>query len=472
MSSPAGGRTAPLDDLAFDLGLVSRYDVSGPRYTSYPTAVQFSDGFTAADYQDRASASNSAPASPLSLYAHLPFCATVCFYCACTKVITANRKRAEPYLERVHREIERQGALFDRSRPVNQLHWGGGTPTFLSAAQMGELMGAMARHFSLRDDDGGEYSIEIDPREAGPETVALLRSLGFNRMSLGIQDFDPRVQRAVNRLQSAAQTWAVLDAARARGFRSVSVDLIYGLPLQTPRSFARTLDEVISARPDRLSVFNYAHLPRLFKTQRQIDEAQLPTPADKLALLQLTIERLGAAGYVYIGMDHFALPGDELARARENGTLHRNFQGYSTHGGCDLVAVGMSAIGSVAGCYSQNQRTLEDYCAAIDAGGLAVARGVALERDDRIRRDLITHLMCRLRLDKAAFGEQWGIDFERYFGAERDDLQRLAGDGLIENDADVLAVAPAGRLLVRNVCMVFDRHLRESPNGVQFSRAI
>ncbi|MBI5460813.1 MAG: oxygen-independent coproporphyrinogen III oxidase, partial [Gammaproteobacteria bacterium] len=387
--------------LEFDPELIRRYDASGPRYTSYPTAVQFTEAFTAARYRELAHASN-AGAAPLSLYFHIPFCDTVCFYCACNKVITKNRKRAIPYLEQLFREIALQGALFDRNRPVDQLHWGGGTPTFISHEQMRALMRVTGEHFQLRTDDSGEYSIEVDPREADAETIGLLRDLGFNRLSLGVQDFDPAVQKAVNRIQSEQETWAVMDAARREGFKSVSVDLIYGLPLQTLDGFATTLDKVIAAGPDRLSVFNYAHMPQLFKTQRQIDAAQLPSAEEKLAILGLTIEKLTAAGYLYIGMDHFARPDDELAIAQREGTLYRNFQGYSTHADCDLVALGATAISKVGNSYSQNLKSLDDYAARLDAGELAVFRGVELDADDLLRREIITRLICNFEVEFAA----------------------------------------------------------------------
>ena len=314
--------------IIFDAELLRRYDKSGPRYTSYPTAVQFHTNFSETDYRAWAKRTNEAsPARPLSLYFHLPFCDTVCFYCACNKVVTKDRKRASPYLDRLHREIAMQGELFDRARIVEQLHWGGGTPTFISHEEIQELMNVTRKHFRLRDDDLGEYGIEVDPREVRPETLALLRSVGFNRLSMGVQDFEPVVQKAVNRIQSEAETFAVLNEARALGFRSVSMDLIYGLPHQTVASFGRTLDKIIGAGPDRLSVFNYAHLPEMFKPQRRIRAEDLPNPQEKLNILQLTIERLTKAGYVYIGMDHFARPDDELAVAQRNGTLYRNFQG-------------------------------------------------------------------------------------------------------------------------------------------------
>ena len=325
----------------FDLGLIRRYDQSGPRYTSYPTAVEFHDGFGASEYRDACARSNESGRS-LSLYFHIPFCDTVCFYCACNKVATKDRSRAQPYLDRVYRELEMQGTLFGADRQVEQLHWGGGTPTFISRDQMTELMDNTRRHFRLADDDLGEYSIEIDPREADSQSVALLRRLGFNRMSLGVQDFDPAVQKAVNRIQTERETLEVLEAARAEGFRSISIDLIYGLPFQTVDGFQRTLERTVAFAPDRLSVFNYAHLPTRFKPQRRIEEADLPAPQTKLDILKSTGELLADAGYVYIGMDHFARPDDELALAQQDGSLYRNFQGYSTHADCDLIGLGRS----------------------------------------------------------------------------------------------------------------------------------
>jgi oxygen-independent coproporphyrinogen-3 oxidase len=457
--------------LVFDQALIERYDRSGPRYTSYPTAVQFHDGFGTADYAAAARNSN-ASARPLSLYFHIPFCDTVCFYCACNKIATKDRSRAQPYLDRVYRELAMQAALFDPGRRVEQLHWGGGTPTFLSSAQMRELMAETRRHFTLVDDDHGEYSIEIDPREVGEDTIGLLREIGFNRMSLGLQDLDPAVQKAVNRLQSAEQTFGVLDAARREGFRSISMDLIYGLPLQTAPSFLETLDRVIEAGPDRLSVFNYAHLPQLFKPQRRINESELPTPAQKLEILQQTGERLAEAGYVYIGMDHFARPDDELAVAQREGQLYRNFQGYSTHAHCDLVALGVTSIGMVGDTYAQNVRTLDEYYARIDAGELAVFRGVALDDDDRLRRAVITQLICNFRLDRRTVGQAWSIDFDDYFATELQTLTGMADDGLLSIEGDLVEVLPPGRLLIRNICMVFDRYLDSGSQGPRYSKVI
>ncbi|HIP53518.1 MAG TPA: oxygen-independent coproporphyrinogen III oxidase [Chromatiales bacterium] len=455
----------------FDRDLIAKYDQSGPRYTSYPTAVQFHEGFGEAEYRAAAEASN-ATGRALSLYFHLPFCDTVCFYCACNKVATKDRSLAEPYLQRVYREIEMQAALFDTDRPVEQLHWGGGTPTFISHAQMRELMETTRQHFNLLENDEGEYSIEIDPREAGDDTIALLRTLGFNRMSLGVQDFDEQVQKAVNRIQSEEETLRVLEAAQREGFRSVSIDLIYGLPFQSVESFGRTLDRIIDVAPSRLSVFNYAHLPERFKPQRRINAEDLPLPEEKLRILQMTIERLTGAGYVYIGMDHFARPDDELAIAQRKGTLYRNFQGYSTHAGCDLIGLGVTSIGKVDPTYGQNVRSLEEYYERIDAGRLPIFRGIELSRDDQIRRDVITQLICNFRLLFDTVEARWGIGFRDYFSNELPKLQGMIEDGLLRMDDDGIVVLPPGRLLIRNICMTFDRYLSSDQAKGSFSKVI
>lgn len=456
--------------LVFDLDLIEKYDQSGPRYTSYPTAVQFTDAFGEPEYRKTALESN-ASGNPLSLYFHIPFCDTVCFYCACNKIATKDRSKSEEYLGRLFTEIAMQGELFDNSRTVDQLHWGGGTPTFLNPQQMTDLMRVTGEHFNLRDDDTGEYSIEIDPREADRDSVRLLRAIGFNRMSLGVQDYDPRVQKAVNRIQSREITEAVLFAARDEGFRSISVDLIYGLPFQSVESFRTTLEAVLEAQPDRLSVFNYAHLPQMFKPQRRINEEELPPPSEKLDILQMVAETLANAGYVFIGMDHFARPDDELARAQRDGTLYRNFQGYSTHSHCDLVGLGVTSIGMVGPSYSQNLRDIDDYYAAVDAGRLPIQRGLALSGEDRLRREVITRLICHFRLDMRQLGEQWGIDFEQHFAAELDRLSGMERDGLLHIDGDVITIAPKGRFLIRNICMVFDAYLSDTAGG-RFSKVI
>jgi oxygen-independent coproporphyrinogen III oxidase len=457
-------------NLVFDLDLIRRYDKAGPRYTSYPTAVQFHNGFAAAEYRQFALNSNQT-AAPLSLYVHIPFCDTVCFYCACNKIATKNHNLAVEYLQYLHKEIALQAELFDRKRVVTQLHWGGGTPTFLTLAEMQQLMQVIRQNFQLLEDDSGEYSIEIDPREADAATIKLLRELGFNRMSLGVQDFDLQVQQAVNRLQTEAQTFSVLEAARAEGFRSISIDLIYGLPHQTVDSFKLTLDKIMAVKPERLSIFNYAHLPNLFKPQRRINEEDLPTAEQKLAILQMSAEYLRQAGYVYIGMDHFARPDDELAIAQRNGSLYRNFQGYATHADCDLIGLGSTSIGKVGNSYSQNHKTLEEYYASIGQGQLAVFRGIALTADDILRREVITQLICNFYLSISDIENKFKIDFNTYFATERQELNQLQQDGLINFDGQIIEILPPGRLLVRNICMVFDIYLRQA-QPQHFSKVI
>jgi oxygen-independent coproporphyrinogen III oxidase len=455
----------------FDLELIAKYDQSGPRYTSYPTAVQFHEGFDESEYRRIAKESN-ASGSPLSLYFHIPFCDTICFYCACNKVATKDRSMASDYLARVYEELRMQSELFDTSRVVTQLHWGGGTPTFISHAEMRELVAKTRQYFKLLDDDSGEYSIEIDPREAKGDTIKLLRELGFNRMSLGVQDFEPAVQKAVNRIQSKGETLQVLQAARDEGFRSISIDLIYGLPFQTLSSFSATLDQILEVNPDRLSVFNYAHLPERFKPQRRIDEKDLPPPQEKLDILQMTIDKLSNAGYVYVGMDHFAKPNDELVRAQKNGTLYRNFQGYSTHSDCDLIGLGATSIGMVGPSYSQNMRSLDEYYQRIDAGRLAVFRGVELNRDDLIRRDVITRLICHYTLSISDVERTWAMSFRDYFAPELQRLQEMQADGLLVVEADRIEVQPRGRLLIRNICMQFDHYIGSASSRGSFSKVI
>ncbi|MGJ0492095.1 oxygen-independent coproporphyrinogen III oxidase [Methylobacter sp.] len=455
--------------IKFDLNLINRYDKAGPRYTSYPTALELHEGFGDREYREHIAKSNAA-GGPLSLYFHIPFCDTVCFYCACNKIVTKNRSHAQPYLNNLYSEIAMQGDLFDRNRVVNQLHWGGGTPTFLSHEQMQKLMQVTSEHFSLRDDDQGEYSIEIDPRETDDRTIHQLRQLGFNRISLGVQDFDPAVQKAVNRLQSEEQTFAVLAAARAEGFRSTNIDLIYGLPLQTVATFSRTLDKLLAVAPDRFSIFNYAHMPARFKTQRQINDADLPTADVKLDILQMVGQRLTEAGYVYIGMDHFAKPDDELAMAQREGKLYRNFQGYSTHSDCDLVGLGITSIGRVGDAYIQNVKELAEYDQLIGQGRLPVFKGVELNDDDKLRRAVITQLICHFDLDFAAIEKAFVIDFHDYFADELKALAPMQADGLLTVSEQTIHVLPAGRLLIRNICMVFDHYLAQKQQ--QFSKVI
>jgi len=459
----------------FDADLLRRYDRPGPRYTSYPTAPQFHDGFGEAELRAAIAASNGDPIPPrLSLYVHVPFCMSPCFYCGCNRIITRDLARGAAYLVRLYREIALTAALFDRDREVIQLHLGGGTPNFLSPAQLGELLDTLRTHFRFSDAPTRDLSIELDPRYTNAADVRALGALGFNRASFGVQDFDPEVQAAVNRIQSVEETRAVVDACRDAGFRSVNIDLIYGLPKQTADGFSRTLDTVLAMRPDRLAVYSYAHLPALFRPQRQIDEAQLPEPATKLALLQLAIERLTAAGYAYIGMDHFALPDDELAQAQERGSLHRNFMGYTTHAGTDLVGLGVSAISHVGDTFSQNPRDLPSWQVALDEGRLPVFRGLRLDADDLLRADLIQHLMCQGEIPIRALERRHGVDFTGYFADALARLAPLEADGLVKTGPERIAATTQGRLLLRNIAMCFDRYLAPpAPDAApRFSRAI
>lgn len=456
--------------IVFDEALIRRYDKSGPRYTSYPTAVQFHEDFSVEDYRAQVEISNQS-GGPLSLYFHIPFCDTVCYYCGCNKVVTKDRSKAAPYLQRLHKEIEMQASLFTGERMVDQLHWGGGTPTFISHDEMRELMAQTRRHFHLHEDGKGEYSIEIDPREVKDDTIQLLAELGFNRMSLGVQDFDVKVQKAVNRIQSEEETLFAMRSARESGFRSISVDLIYGLPHQSCESFSQTLDKMIEAAPDRLSVFNYAHLPEMFKPQRRINAEELPSAEEKLLILQMTIERLTAAGYVYIGMDHFARPEDELAVAQREGSLYRNFQGYSTHADCDLIGLGITSIGQVANCYAQNVKTVDAYFGDIDSGKLPLYRGIVLTDDDVLRREVITQLICHFQLSMPSIETQFEIDFQHYFAYELEQLGLMEKDGLLQLTDKSILVSDAGKLLIRNICMVFDTHLRNKREQ-RFSKVI
>jgi oxygen-independent coproporphyrinogen-3 oxidase len=385
-------------------------------------------------------------------------------------VVTADRSKAEPYLESLYREIRLQASLVDPDRRVDQLHWGGGTPTFLSEKQMCDLMRVLGENFYLHEDDSGEYSIEIDPRELREDTLPILREIGFNRVSLGVQDFNPEVQQAVHRVQSPEQTLGAMRQARELGFRSINIDLMYGLPLQTPNSFADTLDGVIEVRPNRLSVFNYAHLPERFKPQRRINAVDLPSADEKLNILSVTIDKLTAAGYQYIGMDHFALADDELSEAQRNGTLHRNFQGYSTHSDSDLVGMGVSAISAMPGGFSQNHVKLEDYYGDLEVPRLPVARGVALNEDDRLRGEVIQQLICNNMLETGSIETEFGIDFDSYFAAELKQLKLMAQDGLIRVGDHRLDVTARGRLLIRNVCKVFDHYRVEQEE--KFSKMI
>lgn len=460
----------------FDADLLRRYDRPGPRYTSYPTAPHFDDAFGEAEFRAYAARSNGEPIPrPISLYAHVPYCFSPCFYCGCNRIITRDLAKGERYLERLLCEIERVAPLFDRDREVVQVHFGGGTPNFLSPEQLDRLLASMGRHFHFSSATDRDFSIELDPRHVADGDIAALAALGFNRASLGVQDFNPDVQKAVNRVQSVKQTLGVIEACRAQGLRSVNVDLIYGLPRQTMDGFRRTLDTVIDAQPDRLAVYGYAHLPSLFKAQRQIKDDELPDGEGRLALLQIAVEELTAAGYCYIGMDHFALPDDDLARAQAEGGLHRNFMGYTTHADCDLVGLGVSAISHVGDSYSQNPRDLAGWEIALDLGRLPVWRGMALTFDDVLRADVIQQLMCRGEVDIADTARRFDINFPDYFGDCRQALADLARDGLVTVNDSVIAATSRGRYLMRIIAMCFDRYFNSSSSGnvqTRYSRAI
>jgi oxygen-independent coproporphyrinogen-3 oxidase len=461
----------------FDAAIIGKLSQSGPRYTSYPTADRFHNDFGYGQLLEAVAGLRMRRSRrPLSLYIHIPFCDTICYYCGCNKIVTKDHGKAATYLGYLKQEIDMQGRLFDGMGQIEQLHFGGGTPTYLSDRQMGDLMAHLRANFDFASDQQGEYAIEIDPRTVSAERVHSLRAQGFNRISLGVQDFDPEVQKAVNRIQPEAETRAVMDAARDAGFRSISIDLIYGLPKQSMASMEQTLDKVIAANPDRIALYNYAHMPHLFKPQRRIADADLPTPAVKLELLALCIRRLCAAGYVYIGMDHFAKPDDELAVAQRQGRLQRNFQGYSTRAESELISCGVSAISAIGATYSQNEKTLEGYYAKLDDGKLPVTRGIKLDTDDLLRRIVIQKLMCNFELSISSMEQAYPIQFPLYFADELAQLQGFVDDGLLTIDQHWIAVTPKGRLLIRNICMVFDRYLRLArdiaPQPLRYSKTI
>ena len=455
----------------FDRELIARLDRSGPRYTSYPTADHFSADFNADTYCQVISKRHiGSQGRPLSLYVHLPFCDTVCYYCACNKTITKNHRQADRYLDYLEKEVQLVAQQLGGREKVAQLHLGGGTPTFLSDTQLSRLMAILQQAFILLPD--GELSIEIDPRKIRPTTIRLLASLGFNRLSVGVQDVDSAVQKAVNRVQSLAETQSVIDTAREAGFKSVSVDLIYGLPLQTQASVARTMEQVIALMPDRIALYNYAHMPGRFMPQRRINEADLPVPAMKIDILQRSVQQLSDAGYVFVGMDHFAKPEDDLAIALRQGRLQRNFQGYSTHADCDMLAFGVSAIGKVGPSYVQNHKDLEAWYTALDHGVLPVMRGLVLKADDILRRSVIQALMCRFSLSVAAIEEVFNINFSAYFSRELPKVQEFQMLGLLEFDGEFLTVAAKGRLLIRNIAMIFDRYLQEKTLADRYSSLV
>ncbi len=455
----------------FDRGLIASLPSNGPRYTSYPTADRFHSGFSETDYIESLKMRHAGALNkPLSLYIHIPFCNTICYYCGCNKIITKDTTRADAYIEYLEKEMALLAPHLNGRHQLAQLHFGGRTPTLLCDAQLERVFAMIRRYFDLIP--GGEYSIEIDPRKVSRETVLHLGRLGFNRMSVGIQDFDPKVQEAVNRVQTVEETREVIEAAREAGFKSVSVDLIYGLPHQSLESIKPTLETVLSLDPDRLALYHYAHLPHIFKPQRRIDTAAVPGSEEKLDILQYAVQTLTARGYVFIGMDHFAKPDDELSLALKEGWLQRNFQGYSTYADCDLIALGVSSIGKIANVYVQNERDIDAYYAAIDAGRLPVMRGYRLNQDDLLRRNIIQDLMCRFALDFRVYESVFGISFAHYFQTELTDLRQLAGLGLLVLKPHGLQVTPKGRFLIRNIAMVFDYHLRHKETTAQYSKTV
>jgi oxygen-independent coproporphyrinogen-3 oxidase len=467
----------PFPPVEFDAAIITKLSQSGPRYTSYPTADRFQGDFGYSQFLEAVAGLRMRRSRrPLSLYIHIPFCDTVCYYCGCNKIVTKDHSKAAVYLGYLKQEIDMQGRLFDGMGQIEQLHFGGGTPTYLSDRQMGDLMAHLHANFDFADDAHGEYSIEIDPRTVSVERVHSLRAQSFNRISLGVQDFDPDVQKAVNRIQPEAETRAVMDAARAAGYRSISIDLIYGLPKQTMASMTQTLDKVIDASPDRIALYNYAHLPHIFKPQRRIADADMPTPAVKLELLAMCIQRLCDAGYIYIGMDHFAKPDDELAVAQRQGRLQRNFQGYSTRAESELISCGVSAISAVGATYSQNEKTLDAYYAKLDDGVLPITRGIKMDNDDLLRRMVIGKLMCNFELSLSSIEQGFPIKFRQYFAAELQKLKAFEDDCLLTVDDEWISVTPKGRLLIRNICMVFDRYLGVAqdiaPQPLRYSKTI
>jgi oxygen-independent coproporphyrinogen-3 oxidase len=465
--------TTPNWPIDLDIETIGKYDITGPRYTSYPTAIEFHDGIDSRDYQQAAADANGAfLPRDLSLYFHLPFCRHLCFYCGCNKIVTRNLQKSDKYLDYLFREIRMHGELTDGDRKVRQLHLGGGTPTFYTADQIELLMNQIRRYFSLVSDEERDYSIEIDPRTVGYQYLLHLKRLGFNRISLGVQDFNAKVQKAVHRIQPESLTRELILQARSLGFQSINVDLICGLPKQTLRSFGATMDSIVSCAPDRISVYNYAHLPAMFPAQKRINEADLPNAEEKIALYQLTMEKLLAAGYQHIGMDHFARSDDSLTAAMSQQTLHRSFQGYTTHKDCDLIGIGVSSIGSFEEFYYQNARDLEGYYDLIDKQQLPIKKGVELSLDDRIRKSVIMQIMCEGKIDKLQTQQYFGIRFDAYFESELRALDGLAEDGLVEVEAREIRITPIGRFFLRNIAMVFDAYRNTSVREGRFSKVL
>ncbi len=459
--------------VVFNKELIRRYDTFGPRYTSYPTAVQFTTAFNLDDYLGGVKHSNEDPIpSPLSLYLHIPFCDTICYYCGCSKVITKDKSKAGRYIKLLKKEIELQGARFAKDREVTQIHWGGGTPTFLSDEEIYEIIACIRENFNVpAANNNVEFGIEVDPRTVDQQRLKNLSTLGFNRISFGVQDFDSHVQKAVNRVQSNEQIKQHINDSRQLHYQSINIDLMYGLPNQSVHSFSKTLDTTIELNPDRIAIYNYAHLPEMFKPQRRINEEDLPSAEEKLSILQLCIDKLQDAGYVYIGMDHFAKASDSLVDAQQEGSLHRNFQGYSTHADCDMIAMGITAISKIGDNYSQNVRTIDEYEVHLEQNEIPIFRGIELEADDILRSEIINQLMCNNNLDIKKLEKKWGINFAKYFKSSMDSLQKMADDGLLNIEKTRITITTSGRLLTRSICMLFDRYLQEKNNN-RFSRVI
>lgn len=451
--------------------MLQKFDVSGPRYTSYPTADRFVEAFTDESYKLALEQRRiGGMALPLSIYVHIPFCESLCFFCACNKIVTKHHERSAEYLGYLSREIDLHVAHLGAGQTISQLHLGGGSPTFFSDDELSELMSMIKRSFVLAP--GGEYSIEVDPRTVNDKRLAHLAELGFNRLSFGVQDFDEEVQKAVHRIQPAEQVFSLVETARRLKFESVNVDLIYGLPKQTPESFSRTLAKIIELRPDRIALYAYAHLPERFKPQRRISEYELPAAPAKIAMLADALSAFLSAGYVYVGMDHFALPDDALAIAKRQGRLHRNFQGYSTQPDCDLISLGVSAIGRIGATYSQNAKTIEEYYDYLNQGRFPVVRGLALTRDDLVRRAVIMALMCQGELQYESINLAYLIDFKTYFANELEALKALEGTGMVVLEDSGIQVTDTGWFFVRAVAMLFDRYLQTDRNRARFSKII
>lgn len=452
--------------LIWDQDLIQKYNYSGPRYTSYPTALEFNEQF---NEQDFLTSVTLYPEKPLSIYVHIPFCHKLCYFCGCNKMVTRQHHKVTKYLEALKQEIINRAPLF-KNKIVTQMHWGGGTPTYLNDEEIGWLIDVLKDNFQFANNI--EQSIEIDPREITPKTIDHLALVGFNRLSMGIQDFNQEIQTLINREQDENLIANLIKQARKRDFASISLDLIYGLPKQTVESFTDTLNKVIALSPDRLSVFNYAHLPTRFAAQRKIKDEDLPAAIEKLKILQNSIEQLTQAGYTFIGMDHFAKPTDELAIAQQQGILHRNFQGYTTHGDADLLGLGVSAISMLGDSYAQNQKDLQIYQSEVQKKGNALWKGFTLNQDDKIRRDVIKQLICHFNLNKTTIENRYQIKFDDYFAEDLQLLAPLVKDGLVENKADSLIVSAKGQMLIRNICMCFDIYMRKVARQQQFSRVI